>query len=355
MPTAALFIDLPNFYSHLLRSELEEPDVLRDYFLYWLDFDRLARQLTGESSPVWAFYSGRKLGPSEGRISGEHLQEYTERVNNLEGVTAYDVDIEGSQREHARYKCEKCKHEGQAQWESEKGIDASLTVHLFDTVDSWDVAYLLSGDADFVPAVRSLRRRGKIVAGAGFSGRSSALVRECYHYVDLSAVFLKDDLLGYQLFRQGGVGHFWLREAVRSAPDVVAGSAPARLMVNWRWRAKDAPSSPSGALARQRGSAEDYCLVVLKASGPIDLADRHEMASALCASYAENVMKVDVIGAEYWLTIPPAAWCGVEQRLKGFASVIDGLEIEDKDLSWCSYTMSYAYDHAAGEWRPVAR
>ncbi len=66
------------------------------------------------------------------------IVRYIERINSFRGVTARDVDIEGKQREQASYECEKCGHQGVAQWESEKGIDASLTVHLFDTMDTWE-------------------------------------------------------------------------------------------------------------------------------------------------------------------------------------------------------------------------
>ena len=48
----ALFVDLPNFYSHLIRSEIGHPDFLRSYVCDWLDFDLLATKLTGEPSSV---------------------------------------------------------------------------------------------------------------------------------------------------------------------------------------------------------------------------------------------------------------------------------------------------------------
>src|SRR5262249_13930667 len=96
------------------------------------------------------------------------------------------------------------------EWTSEKGVDASLIVHLFDTMDSWDVAHLLSGDADFIPAVASRRRRGKIVVGAGFPGASSALIRECYSYINLVDIFVREDVALYALFNANGVLAQWL-------------------------------------------------------------------------------------------------------------------------------------------------
>ncbi len=210
MTIAALFVDLPNFYSNLLRTSIAEPTLLREYVLNWLDFDILSESIAGQASPVWIFYSGRRLGPSSCRIDDKYLEEYIRRLNKLRGVTARDVNIPGSQREPASYLCEECGHEGIAQWESEKGIDASLTVHLFDTSPSWDVAYLLSADADFVPVVASLRRSGKIINGAGFSQTSEALVRECFEYIDLMESYIFDDFLCFLFLRPQGFIHQWL-------------------------------------------------------------------------------------------------------------------------------------------------
>lgn len=57
----ALFVDLPNFYSSLLESRIDDPRLLRDYFLEWFDFDRLSERLTGENSP---FGSSTQVGGS---------------------------------------------------------------------------------------------------------------------------------------------------------------------------------------------------------------------------------------------------------------------------------------------------
>jgi uncharacterized LabA/DUF88 family protein len=215
MSNTALFVDLPNFYSRLLKSGAEDTKILRDYFLEWLDFDLLARSLSETYAGIWIFYSGERIGPSSERIDGKYLQDYISKINSVQGVTARNVNIPGEQREPLRYKCENCGREGTTQAISEKGIDASLTVHMFDTIDSWDTAYLFSGDADFVPAVESLRRRGKIVIGVGFHDASPALVRECYDYIFLEDTFIRQDLLLYLVFRKGGIAEKWLIDEVK--------------------------------------------------------------------------------------------------------------------------------------------
>jgi uncharacterized LabA/DUF88 family protein len=141
------------------------------------------------------------------------LDGYIKRISRLSGVTPYDVNIPGDQREPFTAKCE-CGKTVTGQWESEKGVDASLITHLFDTADAWDEAALLSGDADFTPAVHALRRRGKIISGAGFAGASECLVREFYTFHDLSSEILRSDFAAYLLFGEGQLITRWLTDDV---------------------------------------------------------------------------------------------------------------------------------------------
>jgi hypothetical protein len=205
MKKTSLFVDLSNFYSRLVKSEIDTPSNLRSYFIDWFDFSRIANYLCRDRADVWIFYSGTKLGASPVRIDDQVLKRLIDRFDRQKGVTAYDVNIPGSQREHYEVQCADCGKTFDAVFKSEKGIDSSLIVHLFDTAESWDIGYLLSGDADFVPAVKSLRRRGKILNGAGvLAGASNALIKECYEFVDLID-FLKQDYAAYQLLGTDGL------------------------------------------------------------------------------------------------------------------------------------------------------
>lgn len=312
MSGAALFIDLSNFYSHLLKSGIEEPRFLRDYLLYWLDFDLFAEALWHSVSGIWIFYSGKRIGPSDERIEGKYLRQFIDRINAIRGVTARDVNIPSEQREHLTVKCESCGREHTAEWKSEKGIDASLIVHLFDTMDSWDVAYLLSGDADFVPAVVSLRRRGKIVIGAGFPARSSALVRECYDYIDLCNVYLKEDVAAYGLFRESVQLFF----------------------------------------THQRGVNDDhfYINLVLQ-KGLIDLSSRHSKIEEFKTKFPDQVRAMDLEKAHYQFRISPIVWAGVERRIESFVSSIEGLEYVSGRRG--SYKIEYVYDRDARTYEVV--
>lgn len=328
MSRVALFVDLPNFYSHLTSSKIEEPKVLRDYFLYWLDFDLLAKSFTNDVLGIWVFYSRERIGPSGSRIDGQYLREYIKRVNSLQGVTARDVNIPGEQREPSRYKCSSCGNEGVAESLSEKGVDTSLIVHLFDTMDSWDTAYLLSGDADFVPAVASLRRRGKIVIGVGFSNASSALVRECYDYIFIDQVFLKQDILAYLVFNSKGLAHEWLFAEVHPDPAYVRQDR-VEIYVSWKLKEWTVDTGDYGfGIYHKLPIYEISC----GCEGPFDLRSRRKMIHQICTRFPDNTILAtssngDLVGCAF--EIIPLSTQGIERRLRSLAPSIseDHLEI----------------------------
>ncbi len=338
MVTTALFVDLPNFYSRLLKSGIEEPRFLRDYFLNWLDYDLLAKRLAGTFSGIWVFYSGERIGPSSERIAGEYLRKYINRVNALEGVTARNVNIPGEQREPGEYRCEECGHEGISESKSEKGVDASLIVHLFDTMDSWDIAYLLSGDADYVPAVASLRRRGKIVIGAGFSDASPALVRECYDYIDLCDVYLREDVAAHTIFRESdGIVHKWLTEKLHCKPGYTS-STPAWLEFGWRF--SEEITSP-------------YFSVVLTSKGSFDFSTRHEEVKKLQSKFPNCVIRMDPDHGSYELRVNHLFGIGVKRRLESSISQIEGLHLHHKSGLAASYRINYEYNQDENRYNPV--
>ena len=74
----------------------------------------------------------------------------------------------------------------------EKGVDTSLVVDLIQhaTDDTYDRAVLVSGDADFVPAVELVQRLGKQVIHAHFRNRANELMKASWDHVFF------DDMMG---------------------------------------------------------------------------------------------------------------------------------------------------------------
>lgn len=322
-----VFIDLPNFYSNLLRSGIDDPRILRDYFLNWLDFDLLTELLTSEYSNTWVFYSGNRLGPSGNRIEGRYLNEYVERINSLTGVTARNVNIPGEQREPASYICSQCGHEGTAQWESEKGIDSSLTVYLFDTMDSWQRAYLISGDADFVPAVQSLRRRGKIVIGAGFSNASPALKRECYDYIDLSELLFQYDVAAYGVFCRNGILEQWLTNDSSPIKDFT-GTAYIGYELH----------KPHIILRSTRGN--------------VDLSPRYKLLRIFASKHPGCKVEIDKSAKRCVITFADQVWLNIDRHLDDLISTISNLEPPSESTDY-THAVRHRLNPTSGKYSPA--
>jgi hypothetical protein len=203
-----VLIDLSNFFNGLIREYCAEPDLIKAYFMEWLDMGLLGSAINpnpDKSIGTWIFYSKRAMGRPPVRLTSEEVAGFVKRQNRIPGTSAIDVGIPGEQSESFSFKCSNCETDNTANSQSEKGIDSSLITHLFDTMEHWNSATILSQDADYVPAVRALRKRGKIVSGAGFINRAAeSLITECFEYKDINREYIQDDVSLFRLFIKGG-------------------------------------------------------------------------------------------------------------------------------------------------------
>jgi uncharacterized LabA/DUF88 family protein len=53
-------------------------------------------------------------------------------------------------------------------WVEEKGLDTSLAVDMVALQDNYDVAVVVSGDADSIPSIRHMKSRNKVIAAVEF-------------------------------------------------------------------------------------------------------------------------------------------------------------------------------------------
>ena len=74
----------------------------------------------------------------------------------------------------------------------EKGVDTTLVTELIQlAVDNvYDKAVIISGDADFVPAIEYIQRRGKYVIHGGFKGEANEIRKSCWSH------FFLDNIMG---------------------------------------------------------------------------------------------------------------------------------------------------------------
>jgi hypothetical protein len=212
-------------------------------------------------------------------------------------------------------------------------------------MDSWDIAYLVSGDADYVPAVASLRRRGKIVNGVGFSrGCAPALVRECYDYVDLCSILL-DDIAAYTIFKEDGVAQKWLTD------EVPPGSAPLASHALLELQFELSPPYYIWLGARAQGYQAAASLA--------DFSGREKQVEEFKTKHPYLVEGARPEQPYYRLQLGPSAWESVRRRLGAFESLIEksigfpeSVERKDDKLLFTAY---YRYDRDAGRYERVSR
>jgi len=77
----------------------------------------------------------------------------------------------------------------------EKGVDVLIAVDMLIHASrgNYDVAVLVSGDGDLVPAVQAVTELGRIVINAAFpSSRSDALVNVCHEFIAIDDAYMSD-------------------------------------------------------------------------------------------------------------------------------------------------------------------
>ena len=57
-------------------------------------------------------------------------------------------------------------------FETEKGVDTQMTTDLITMAHMYDVAIILSGDADYIPPARAIKHQGKLVYGISFLNKN---------------------------------------------------------------------------------------------------------------------------------------------------------------------------------------
>jgi uncharacterized LabA/DUF88 family protein len=214
-----ILIDLPNLYNSLTRTPINESPLNKDYVINWLDLDLLSRALINDPlSGIWVFHSSKTLGREPNKLDSNEQYLYLQRLNMLPGVTTLDAGVPGEQNEAFNFECPKCKEKTQERTTSEKGVDTALIAHLFDTIDHWTTAVILSQDADYCPAVAAARRKGKMVMGAGvLRDAAPALIRVCYDYLDIIDLYISQDFVAYKLLSETGLAGTAFKEKGVSA------------------------------------------------------------------------------------------------------------------------------------------
>lgn len=221
-----LFREVERYITKLRTAPRE---TCKAYLKWWFDVDRLVSETLGQQSlhldtsfgglGTVIFHSRKAAGKEkEGEdestqdaervtLDGTETPAFWERQGSAPHTSAMLVDVPGGKQG------------------KETGLDISIVVHLFETMDLWDTAVLFTADSDLVPAVWSLRRRGKRVFCSfdASRGTSRPLVTASQHFLPWDLDFLRADFaLFCVLVRGGPLDQFFGNPAIAAAGLAVA-------------------------------------------------------------------------------------------------------------------------------------
>jgi len=102
---------------------------------------------------------------------------YVQKIRAIDGMRRFYAGVRASSdlidiREAGHWKVNFLHR-----WVEEKGLDTALAVDMVALQDNYDVAVVVSGDADAIPSIRHLKERGKHIGAVEFVGGSSSDTR----------------------------------------------------------------------------------------------------------------------------------------------------------------------------------
>ncbi len=166
-----IFIDGSNFY-HGLKKNIGETSI--DYF-------KLARCISGERMFIRTYYYNAPLDQKMDPEKYRKQQQFFERLRNTPNLNLVLVRMQ------------KRVVDGKIIY-AIKGDDIHLATDMIvlASKNAYDTAILVSGDGDFVPAVKAVQDMGKRIENFYFkSGHSWHLRQTCDKSVLMDAMFIK--------------------------------------------------------------------------------------------------------------------------------------------------------------------
>jgi uncharacterized LabA/DUF88 family protein len=221
-----IVVDGPNLYNSVARFLTRETKQApaRDYFKMCFDIDRLTTATIKPSKAVFPFtprlgivifHSNQQLGSDKTvKLTDNDVRAFWARQGANHFCSTELVALPGRQMElteavcpncEEKVICQNCRQPARMAERREKGVDTSITTYLLETADRWESACIISGDVDFVPPVRSLKRRGKRVFCAVQPGSEHRdLTQVCTSHFELNLDFLKKDLKRFEILKPSG-------------------------------------------------------------------------------------------------------------------------------------------------------
>ena len=179
MKRVSIFIYGNNFYFGL-RKIYGESTVLKKF-----NFEKFVNFLVEENELVKVFYYNALLDKERDFYKFKNQKEFFNRLNR---IPKFNVVL---------CKLLKRKFDDNKFYYIIKEDDINMAVDMVEGAcdNEYDLAILVSGDGDFVPAVRSVKRKGKSVKNVYFKNSSSKNLKSfCNESLELNKEILDDFL-----------------------------------------------------------------------------------------------------------------------------------------------------------------
>jgi len=213
-----------------------------------IDFRELSRWLVAQVEGKFLFgahyYTGVEVGEHALSAAQQRLNRF---LDMLEHQPGYFV-----QRLPRRTRYDSCASCGaQQRYTEEKAVDTTMVVDMLRlaAVNAFDVAVLISGDADHTPALRGVRDLGKQVylATWGGYGLSDTLRRAAFDHIDLLDGldgFRTDDAPELSELSDGALQEIALEELRRAEEHFSGGGYVGMNYFINRWKSTLLPVNP---------------------------------------------------------------------------------------------------------------
>jgi len=140
----------PDTRAHLSDRFMKSRDLKERHFAM---IERAQPTLTPEQVQKAAFESWY----------GDTTAWYQRKREILDGMRRFYYSVRRSTDQIDIVECGHWKPNLSSHWVDEKGLDTMLAVEMLALRDSYDVAIVISGDADMIPSISHLKRMGKQV------------------------------------------------------------------------------------------------------------------------------------------------------------------------------------------------
>ncbi|MCX5869026.1 MAG: NYN domain-containing protein [Proteobacteria bacterium] len=150
-----VFIDGSNLY-HIIRDLL--PDEKPNDF----DFEKFVNQIAGGRKVAGAYYYNVPLDRRKDEENYIKQQKFFDKIQRIPNFT------------FVLCRMQKKRIDGKIIYEAkEDDIHLAVDMVKFAYTDDYDTAILVSSDGDFVPAIKLVQEKGKIVENIGFENKFS--------------------------------------------------------------------------------------------------------------------------------------------------------------------------------------